>query len=85
MKKLKMSISDLLQILITLKKEEKEKESASFNFVALFVNSLFPLIDNFEIALSQDNVNEEIKTLGNMLSTVLNSLQIEEIGVGEKI
>ena len=48
--------------------------------IAYFVESLFPLIDNFEIALSQDNVNEEIKTLGNMLSTVLNSLQIEEIG-----
>ena len=62
------------------KRSEKEKDSIGNASIAYFVESLFPLIDNFEIALSQDNVNEEIKTLGNMLSTVLNSLQIEEIG-----
>ena len=62
------------------KRSEKERDSIGNASIAYFVESLFPLIDNFEIALSQDNVNEEIKTLGNMLSTVINSLQIEEVG-----
>ena len=55
------------------KRSEKERDSIGNASIAYFVESLFPLIDNFEIALSQNNVNEEIKTLGNMLSTVLNT------------
>ena len=66
------------------KRNEKEKESASFNFVALFVNSLFPLIDNFEIAIKQDNNPKEIKSLYKTLQDFMDNLNIVEVpGVGE--
>ena len=66
------------------KRNEKEKESASFNFVALFVNSLFPLIDNFEIAIKQDNNPKEIESLYKTLQDFLDNLNIVEVpGVGE--
>ena len=66
------------------KRNEKEKESASFNFVALFVNSLFPLIDNFEIAIKQDNIPKEIESLYKTLQDFMDNLNIVEVpGVGE--
>ncbi len=66
------------------KRNEKEKESASFNFVALFVNSLFPLIDNFEIAIKQDNNPIEIESLYKTLQDFMDNLNIVEVpGVGE--
>ena len=66
------------------KRNEKEKESASFNFVALFVNSLFPLIDNFEIAIKQDNNSKEIESLYKTLQDFMDNLNIVEVpGVGE--
>ena len=66
------------------KRNEKEKESASFNFVALFVNSLFPLIDNFEIAIKQGNNPKEIESLYKTLQDFMDNLNIVEVpGVGE--
>ena len=66
------------------KRNEKEKESASFNFVALFVNSLFPLIDNFEIAIKQDSNPKEIESLYKTLQDFMGNLNIVEVpGVGE--
>ena len=66
------------------KRNEKEKEYASFNFVALFVNSLFPLIDNFEIAIKQDNNPKEIESLYKTLQDFMDNLNIVEVpGVGE--
>ena len=66
------------------KRNEKEKQSASFNFVALFVNSLFPLIDNFEIAIKQDNNPKEIESLYKTLQDFMDNLNIVEVpGVGE--
>ena len=66
------------------KRNEKEKESASFNFVALFVNSLFPLIVNFEIAIKQDNNPKEIESLYKTLQDFMDNLKIVEVpGVGE--
>lgn len=66
------------------KRNEKEKESASFNFVALFINSLFPLIDNFEIAIKQDNNPKEIESLYKTLQDFMDNLNIVEVpGVGE--
>ena len=66
------------------KRNEKEKKSASFNFVALFVNSLFPLIDNFEIAIKQDNKPKEIESLYKTLQDFMDNLNIVEVpGVGE--
>ena len=62
----------------------KEKESISAASVAYFVNSLFPLIDNFEMAMNQEEVSEELETFNNLLTSVLEGLQVEEIGtIGE--
>ena len=66
------------------KRTEKEKESIGAASVAYFVNSLFPLIDNFEMAMSQEEVSKELETFKSLLSSVLESLQVEEIGtIGE--
>ena len=66
------------------KRTEKEKESISAASVAYFVNSLFPLIDNFDMAMNQEEVSEELETFNNLLTSVLEGLQVEEIGtIGE--
>ena len=66
------------------KRAEKEKESIGSASVAYFVNSLFPLIDNFEMAMKQEQVSKELDTFNNLLNSVLEGLQVEEIGtVGE--
>ena len=66
------------------KRTEKEKENMSAASIAYFVNSLFPLIDNFEMALNQEKVSKEIETFNNLLKSVLEGLQVDEIGtVGE--
>ena len=66
------------------KRTEKEKESMGATSVAYFVNSLFPLIDNFEMAMNQDEVSKELETFKNLLTSVLEGLQVEEIGtIGE--
>ena len=62
------------------KRSEKEKESIGTASMAYFVESLFPLVDNFEIALSQDEVNKEIETFRSLLTSLLESLQVEEVG-----
>ena len=62
------------------KRSEKEKESIGTASMAYFVESLFPLVDNFEIAVSQDEVNKEIKTFSSLLTSLLESLQVEEVG-----
>ena len=66
------------------KRTEKEKESISSASIAYFVNSLFPLIDNFEMAMNQEEVSEELETFNNLLASVLEGLQVEKIGtIGE--
>ena len=66
------------------KSAEKEKESTGAASVAYFNNSLFPLIDNFEMAMSQEEVSKELETFNNLLTSVLEGLQVEEIGtIGE--
>ena len=66
------------------KRTEKEKESIGAASVAYFINSLFPLIDNFEMAMSQEEVSKELETFNNLLTSVLEGLQVEEIGtIGE--
>ena len=62
------------------KRSEKEKESIGTASMAYFVESLFPLVDNFEIALSQDEVNKEIETFSSLLTSLLEGLQVEEVG-----
>ena len=53
------------------KRTEKEKESIGATSVAYFINSLFPLIDNFEMAMSQEEVSKELETFNNLLTSVL--------------
>ena len=66
------------------KRAEKEKESIGAASVAYFINSLFPLIDNFEMAMSQEEVSKELETFNNLLTSVLEGLQVKEIGtIGE--
>ena len=66
------------------KRTDKEKESIGTASVAYFVNSLFPLIDNFEMAMNQEEVSKELETFNNLLTSVLEGLQVEEIGtIGE--
>ena len=66
------------------KRTEKEKESIGAASVAYFVSSLFPLIDNFEMAMNQEEVSKELETFNNLLTSVLEGLQVEEIGtIGE--
>ena len=62
------------------KRTEKEKENIGAASVAYFINSLFPLIDNFEMAMSQESVAKEVETFNNLLSSVLDSLNVEEVG-----
>ena len=66
------------------KRTEKEKESIGAASIAYFVNSLFPLIDNFEMAMTQENISKEVETFHNLMASVLESLQVTGIGeIGE--
>ncbi len=66
------------------KRAEKEKENIGSASVAYFVNAIFPLIDNFEMAMAQEEVVKEVDALNSMLISVLQSLQVEEVGeIGE--
>ena len=63
------------------KRSEKEKENITKASVSYFINGLMPLLDNFEIATSQDETPKEVETLNSLLEKVLNDMQIEHIGV----
>ena len=66
------------------KRCEREKESIGTASVAYFVNALFPLIDNFEMAMAQEKVSEEVKTFNALLASVLEGLQVTGVGtIGE--
>ena len=66
------------------KRSEKEKESIGAASIAYFVSSLFPLIDNFEMAMTQEKISKEVETFNNLLESVLESLQVTGVGkIGE--
>ena len=66
------------------KRAEKEKENISSVTLAYFINALFPLIDNFEMAMSQDEISKETEAFNSLLQSILENLQLEEVGtVGE--
>ena len=67
------------------KRSEKERDNIGAASIAYFVNSLFPLIDNFEMALSQSEVSKEVETFSSLLSSVLEGLQVEEVGADGEI
>jgi molecular chaperone GrpE len=62
------------------KRSEKERENITKASVSYFINGLMPLLDNFEIATSQDETPKEVETLNSLLEKVLNDMQIEHIG-----
>ena len=62
------------------KRSEKEKESIGAASIAYFVSSLFPLIDNFEMAMTQEKISKEVETFNNLMASVLESLQVTGIG-----
>ena len=62
------------------KRIEKEKESIGAASIAYFVSSLFPLIDNFEMAMTQEKISKEVETFNNLMESVLESLQVTGIG-----
>ena len=67
------------------KRIEKEKESIGAASIAYFVSSLFPLIDNFEMAMTQEKISKEVETFNSLLESVLESLQVTGVGkVGEE-
>ena len=66
------------------KRSEKEKENITKASVSYFINGLMPLLDNFEIAISQDETPKEVETLNSLLEKVLNDMQIEHIGVDDE-
>ena len=66
------------------KRAEKEKENISSVTLPYFINALFPLIDNFEMAMSQDEISKETEAFNSLLQSILENLQLEEVGtVGE--
>ena len=66
------------------KRTEKEKKSIGAASIAYFVSSLFPLIDNFEMAMTQEKISKEVETFNNLMASVLESLQVTGIGeIGE--
>ena len=62
------------------KRTEKEKESIGAASIAYFVSALFPLIDNFEMAMTQEKIPKEVETFNNLLESVLESLQVTRVG-----
>ena len=62
------------------KRSEKERENITKASVSYFINGLMPLLDNFEIATSQEETPKEVETLNSLLEKVLSDMQIEQIG-----
>ena len=67
------------------KRSEKEKENITKASVSYFINGLMPLLDNFEIATSQDETPKEVETLNSLLEKVLNDMQINILVLMVKI
>ena len=67
------------------KRTEKDKENQLVGSLSIMLAGIFPLIDNFEIAMSQEEVPKELEALYKLVLTFLESLNITEVpGVGEE-
>ena len=67
------------------KRTEKDKENQLVGSLSIILASLFPLIDNFEIAMSQEEAPKELEALYKLVLTFLENLNITEVpGVGEE-
>ena len=67
------------------KRTEKDKENQLVGSLSIILASLFPLIDNFEIAMNQEEAPKELEALYKLVLTFLENLNITEVpGVGEE-
>lgn len=67
------------------KRTEKDKENQLVGSLSIILAGLFPLIDNFEIAMSQEEAPKELEALYKLVLTFLENLNITEVpGVGEE-
>ena len=63
----------------------KDKENQLVGSLSIILASLFPLIDNFEIAMNQEEAPKELEALYKLVLTFLENLNITEVpGVGEE-
>ena len=61
------------------KRTEKDKENQLVGSLSIILASLFPLIDNFEIAMNQDEAPKELEALYKLVLTFLENLNITEV------
>ena len=66
------------------KRTEKDRENQLLGSLSIILTGLFPLIDNFEIAMKQEEEPKELEALYKLVLTFLENLNITEVpGVGE--
>ena len=66
------------------KRTEKDRENQLLGSLSVILTGLFPLIDNFEIAIKQEDKPKELEALYKLVLTFLENLNITEVpGVGE--
>ena len=66
------------------KRAEKEKSMATVTSISMIISSLLPLIDNFEIAMAQEETPGEISALYKMAQAFLDTFNVKEVpGEGE--
>ena len=67
------------------KRTEKDKENQLVGSLSIILAGLFPLIDNFEIAMNQKEAPKELEALYKLVLAFLENLNITEVpGVGEE-
>ena len=66
------------------KRTEKEKSMSTVTSLSIIISSLLPLIDNFEISMSQEDTPTEIEALYKMAQAFLDTFNVKEVpGIGE--
>ncbi len=61
------------------KRAEKEKMMSTVTSLSMIISSLLPLIDNFEIAMSQEDTPGEISALYKMAQAFLDTFNVKEV------
>ena len=61
------------------KRAEKEKSMSTVTSLSMIISSLLPLIDNFEIAMAQEETPSEISALYKMAQSFLDTFNVKEV------
>ena len=61
------------------KRAEKEKSMSAATSLSMIISSLLPLIDNFEIAMAQEETPGEISALYKMAQAFLDTFNVKEV------